>query len=363
MQQQQQHLENVLPDRFLLAFNCLRYLPYVYLDIVSKVNKVGKVQQRLFVLTATHGYSCLPTDGDIQRCFPLSAVTEVIVYQRGNEVALLMPSEYDYLVQVKNAASLQQLLGALSTKKIVESNQPLQRQTQLKLEKPASFQKSNPAPVVISYPRCHRPKLGGLRQHRSSTALSPTKESFPSALTQEALKFDAEVSRGAATRDAAIDFERMVAADDQPAIPWREVEHVADDGATVTAVVSPPQLVADPFGSESDGRRRDRTPSPHSRAGRDGPKLRRDMKSNELMAPIRSPRGVVPSGGQAGGNLEEQLAFERRRNIQYRHMMAELIAAERETSSVLRQVIDDLRAEIDRLSVENMKLRHPSIDY
>ena len=82
---------------------------------------------------------------------------------------------------------------------------------------------------------------------------------------------------------------------------------------------------------------------------------------------VASPRGVpITPRVRADGSVlttDELLQFERNRNINYRKMMAELIAAEREASSVLRQVIDDLRAEVDRLSVENMKLKHPTLEF
>ena len=128
----------------LCGFRALKHVHLLYADIVTKVNKTGKAQQRLVAITNSHLYSCLPQEGDIQRCIELAKVRELRLNRPKNELVLMVPDEYDMMLQARSAASFSALLAALpQTAEVLEINMPIPQQT-LRLEKPLKFERFNP---------------------------------------------------------------------------------------------------------------------------------------------------------------------------------------------------------------------------
>lgn len=75
-------------------FAGLRQVPLFFAGHVKKLNKRFKLQDRVVVATLDHLYVCDP-NGDILRCFPYSRVETVIVDPGRQQMALVVPSEYD----------------------------------------------------------------------------------------------------------------------------------------------------------------------------------------------------------------------------------------------------------------------------
>ncbi|CUG23429.1 Hypothetical protein, putative [Bodo saltans] len=105
--------ENILPTSVMRAFQALRYIPLRYFALVTKINKKGKAQERVIVLTELHLYSCTKEDGSIKRCLSLSDIVRVITCRNRSEVALVVMeggAEYDLLFQAHSPAAMDEFL-------------------------------------------------------------------------------------------------------------------------------------------------------------------------------------------------------------------------------------------------------------
>lgn len=106
--------ENILPSSVMAAFNALRYIPLRYFALVTKINKKGKAQERVIVLTELHLYSCTKEDGSIKRCLSLADISRVMTCRNRSEVALVVieggGAEYDLLFQAHSPTALDEFL-------------------------------------------------------------------------------------------------------------------------------------------------------------------------------------------------------------------------------------------------------------
>ncbi|RNF04335.1 hypothetical protein TraAM80_05230 [Trypanosoma rangeli] len=105
----------LLPRVLARAFRCLQDVPIMHFVEVIKVNRRGKRQQRFFVITPTHLYSCVE-NGTIQRCVPTRSVAEVHTWDGElPQVGLKIPSEYDMLFFMKSGADVAGVVAALQS--------------------------------------------------------------------------------------------------------------------------------------------------------------------------------------------------------------------------------------------------------
>jgi hypothetical protein len=86
-------------------FAALRHVPLFFAGYVRKLNHRFTVQDRVLIATLDHVYVCDP-NGDILRCFPYSAVETIIVDPPRQQMALIVPTEYDVAFSTTDTQSL-----------------------------------------------------------------------------------------------------------------------------------------------------------------------------------------------------------------------------------------------------------------
>jgi hypothetical protein len=414
---------HVVPAESVLSFRGLQYLPIRACERVNKINKVGRNQDRILVVTTTHLYTALPADGDVQRCIAIAAISEVRVHKARLEMAVVMPAEYDLLMQCYDPASFLRLLAAISTAattskavKVVELSGPINFQ-EYSLEKPNQFARA-PLPVattvyaqLVAAPRRRDEQVSGLgdavRAVVNAGAPSNSHLSFEKAIRQADAESGADTPPlvgGSASADrggtetpepgwtamAAVEcgpLEEPAAAVGASAKPQLDAV-----GASQAAVLRKP-MFEDFDSAETATLKRQAAggvASPHSASsGRNDNDAAAGASTSSLLkgrmfgggggkrldaaVPTGEASRQVPAASERVGRdavsdveaplelfrLRTELAEARRDRDDMARGVAMLLRAKGEADAVMRAELDSLRLTIERLSAENLRLRRP----
>jgi hypothetical protein len=91
-----------VPIEIIQNFEGLRSTPLFYANYVKKVNHKGKKQTRVLLCTPEMVYCCHP-NGDITRCIPYHDVAKLFHNPETDEVAFVVPSQYDLLLNAPDS--------------------------------------------------------------------------------------------------------------------------------------------------------------------------------------------------------------------------------------------------------------------
>jgi hypothetical protein len=413
---------HVVPAESVLSFRGLQYLPIRACERVNKINKVGRNQDRILVVTTTHLYTALPADGDVQRCISIAAISEVRVHKARLEVAVVMPAEYDLLMQCYDPASFLRVLAAISTAaattgkavKVVELSGPINFQ-EYSLEKPNQFARA-PLPVattvyaqLVAAPRRRDEQVSGLggavRAAGNVGAPNNSHLSFEKAIRQADAESGADtpplVGRSASadrggTETPEPGWTAMAAVECGPleepaAAVGASAKQQLDVGASQAAVLRKP-MFEDFDSAETATLKRqeaDGVASPHSASSGRNDKAAADTSTSSLLkgrmfgggggkrldaaVPTGEASRQVPAASERVGRdavsdveaplelfrLRTELAEARRDRDDMARGVAMLLRAKGEADAVMRAELDSLRLTIERLSAENLRLRRP----
>lgn len=312
-------VQSILPRAYMHTFRALRGLTLKYFGLVSKTNRRGRVQQRVLVVTQSHLYSCLPEDGDIQRCIDLSHITEILVHAPKCEIALVVPSEYDLLFQALGEEALNDILSAVGTScpRITQVDSTLVKFGILRIEKPPGFSRVNPGSCVMES-----------QAHTShGVSSSPTKATGANGAKQLVTP---------TAREPNGDHEMSVVAAHEPiAADPLVTDEAAFGWQSVSKVVPPTSPTIDKIDSVVIPE----TPT-------DQRLSKNDMDLSVVWQSVNGESdrgGVVESRGLPAQRL--------------RDLLLDVIRSDREVIGELRATVDGLRSEVDRLMKDNLRLR------
>jgi hypothetical protein len=411
---------HVVPAESVMSFRGLQYLPIRACERVNKINKVGRNQDRILVVTTTHLYTALPADGDVQRCIAIAAISEVRVHKARLEVAIVMPAEYDLLIQCYDPASFLRVLAAISTAatpgkamKVLELSGPINFQ-EYSLEKPNQFARA-PLPVattvyaqLVAAPRRRDEQVSGLRDavRAADNAGAPSNShlSFEKAIRQADAESGADTPPlvgGSASADRGgtatpePGWTAMAAVECGPleepaaAMGASAKQQLDAVGASQAAVLRKPMFedfdsaetatlkrqeaggVASPRSAGSE--RNDNAAASTSSllkgrmfGGSGGKRLDAAVPTGEAsrQVPAASERVGRDAVSDVDAPLElfrlrTELAEARRDRDDMARGVAMLLRAKGEADAVMRAELDSLRLTIERLSAENLRLRRP----
>lgn len=111
-----------IPIELRNNFAGLRHIPLFYVNYARKVNRTGKVQTRVIIITLDHIYMCHP-NGDINRCFPFSWLEQIFHDPVRQHIAFIVPKEYDAVVCLSDCHHLIHVVETLRS--LHESDAPL----------------------------------------------------------------------------------------------------------------------------------------------------------------------------------------------------------------------------------------------
>ena len=358
-------LPPILPASGLTVFRALRHVPYQFCAMMTKVNKAGRRQQRLIVVANGYLFSCLAAEGDVQRCLSLSLVTAVQHWTSAHSFALFVPSEYDMYLEFATAAVAAEFISVMP-KNVPISDVDVINTTQLKLEKPAGYVRPPPATMATVFARLDSDRsvatssVGRGQPRRSSRHHAADDQSggHNNVVSRE---LAADDNRGAAGN--AIPFPRLDAPTDEVGAGhrrWAVIE--SEEPGTLTTSDSMSTALDDDIAAL---RRGARSSAASGFAGSpSGSKL---LATDDFDEPPVEDAGLPGRGRGLSGSPRRQQPDELRpaqelvaamkRAELYRTLWTETLAAERERAAALRSVIDELRAEVQRLSMANLKLR------
>ena len=95
----------MLPTGLKTAFAGLADVPIYYIGYVTKLNKVGRRQERLLVVLSECLFNCTP-NGDIQRCLRIESIDHIKTCPREASVFLSVPTEYNMVFEMPFVAYL-----------------------------------------------------------------------------------------------------------------------------------------------------------------------------------------------------------------------------------------------------------------
>lgn len=101
-----------LPIELQKNFYALRNTPLFYVSYCKKLNSDEKVQRRVVICTLDHFYTCHP-NGDILRCFPYDMIERIIHDPIRQQIAVVVPLEYDVAMEVPNTFYLIDVIDTL----------------------------------------------------------------------------------------------------------------------------------------------------------------------------------------------------------------------------------------------------------
>ena len=389
-------LTNVIPRDSIQAFRGLKHLPVRTVERVSKINKVGRHQDRVLVVTSTHIYSALPSDGDVQRCITLALLGEVRFYKARLEAAFIVPA--DLLVQFYDPKSLLRVLACCkeySSAKIVEEPTPIEYLA-LALEKPEQFARA-PLPVpVTSFPpwsaRAHKPSGDRRRKHAPPVPLEGANGDHADASSQPDLDGHQALeapSGDSQFRSQAGGWQALQPIEVEPAAPEirsdtaaRSQKHSGEGSIGASGSASPTTLRVAPRPAFENAQAPDEGPA--SRAAPSSPRMfgggkrgqgapasrpafneddRDDLGSTAASSPGSAAlRRGGPANNETSASvtaLKAELAASEEALRSVTRTFTEALRAKAAQEAGLRSELDSLRRVIDQLTAENLRLRRP----
>eukprot|EP01012_Entosiphon_sulcatum_P064796 TRINITY_DN9364_c0_g1_i1.p1 TRINITY_DN9364_c0_g1~~TRINITY_DN9364_c0_g1_i1.p1 ORF type:complete len:605 (-),score=119.34 TRINITY_DN9364_c0_g1_i1:108-1922(-) len=104
-----------------------------YMDECTKLNSQGKGQSRVIIISNNVLYLCMPDNGSVRRCIPLNAISHIHKHEETEQIALIVPVEYDLLLRVKHLNKVAEILSAttrfLCGQPVETSSGPIDRQS------------------------------------------------------------------------------------------------------------------------------------------------------------------------------------------------------------------------------------------
>ena len=350
---------NVVPIQFMNAFRAIKFIPYKFFAIVDKVNKRNATQIRVLIVTDTHLYSATPLEGSIQRCVDLKLIQEIRCSSSKLQVGLVIPEEHDFLFSLSEREAYEEFRRILP-KRIVWREEPSSLASILKLEKPADFSRRSAESV---------------RWCVSSSSVLSADDSIASmvSVAEKKRKIEHPMSETSATEDTSETLDASMTSDMQlqgPPSSSRNVQPITPrvetrSFGTMTdpvAAVAPPVVAPTSFQLPALGT----TAGPLMSQPKQVVAGPQPPPPPQPAAAVSSPPAPVLSQQSADflyreelERLQQQLTRERLRGKQLKLEMTEAIHAYHANIKVLRRNEDELRAEVERLSVENMILKRP----
>ena len=342
---------NVLPASVFKVFTGLRHIKLEFIDLVNKTNKAQRVQQRLVAATSTHLYSCLPDNGDIQRCVERKKVNALAVSRGRFEVLLVISVEYDMMFACSSSVALDDFINLFPDVVPSFHKEPLiqlPNSSSFRLEKPEKFVRTNPSVFVREFPKVSCVEGG-----------SPL------------------VSAGRSFQDHSGTLMVPVSGSEYPQNDDQD-QSDDDDGPSSANLIASNRSLLD----GADGKR---TNGPVLRAL---PLTRAQQPASSTMSPIKRTLPVtihsvinapdtetfatspstnaspifqevkIPSSKSQSSSAVPTAAVQQN---SYRSI-SNLLSAERECNGALRRIVDELRGEVDRLTFENLLLKRRSYE-
>ena len=178
-----------IPIELQKSLHGLRKVPLFFCEYCKKLNRKNKVQRRVVIMTLDHMYVCHP-NGDIVRCFPFSLVTKIIHDSVRYQLGIIVPTEYDLLIEVADSFHFINVFSTL--RGLHPFDEPLEIEP-VKRQLRSGFQSSladgSYQPVVIGGESPSAPvvpsqeedpffaQLGGYVAPQTSSSQAPHKES------------------------------------------------------------------------------------------------------------------------------------------------------------------------------------------
>eukprot|EP01012_Entosiphon_sulcatum_P013983 TRINITY_DN19130_c0_g1_i4.p1 TRINITY_DN19130_c0_g1~~TRINITY_DN19130_c0_g1_i4.p1 ORF type:complete len:740 (-),score=128.07 TRINITY_DN19130_c0_g1_i4:1619-3838(-) len=148
-----------VPERLKTAFKDLDNGVLHYFEPVEKINKKGKPQDRVMVISHNVLYLC-QDNGNVKRCIPIKNIGEVLVDKDNGTVALKVPTDYDCYFRPKDPGQMDEIIDILQKCHHFLQEEPLKVNpnslttdsigTLLQLEKPKTGFDIQMHPVPVS---------------------------------------------------------------------------------------------------------------------------------------------------------------------------------------------------------------------
>lgn len=328
---------NITPMQYMNAFLALKYIPYRFFAIVEKYNKRSVTQLRALIITDTHIYSATPQEGSIQRCIEIKLISEVRFCKSLLQIGLVVPAEHDYLFSVTEKEAFEEFRNVLPKVPWVEDAVTLIGQ--LKVEKPGEFSRRAAESVRWRVNTCH----------------------VDSAAMSNAVKTPVAAGKIVLSLSASICLDDSIAG-----LPNSSSAFLAPVTSADTLDATTPRMLSTSYAMRDSPARHVETCS--IAVGPDeamviavAPPL--PLAPVVAPPPVAAPQDANPSFAllykHEIESLRAQLETERRKRIDAKVLLAEMVAANRANLSALRRNGDELRCHVERLSVENMLLKRP----
>jgi hypothetical protein len=382
---------NLVPVQFMTAFKAIKYIPYKFFAIVDKVNKRNLTQLRVLIVTDTHLYSATPLEGSIQRCIELRLIKEVRYCTARLQIGLVVPEEHDFLFSVSESQAFEEFKKILP-KRIMWCEEAQTLAAVLALEKPADFVRKGveavrwcvSASTVIAE---DDPSLSSAAKRGGGMKRAKIPPSETTSATEE-------VSSSAAAEDIADPLGRSLNLDDDISEDQlggvrgsrRRSSHVSVD---VRSVGTNTEMLGAEFIADGSVRSTGGGDMSFDASFSPGDAQRTLGNVNHVLSSqvvgaaspsllstsFAAPTAVAGDGDKSKmlsrdsaevlyrhelERLRSQMLAEQLRSRELQQSLTELLQSFQACVKTLQRNEDELRGEVERLSVENMILKRPT---